>query len=135
MTIDDCTINCTRPEEPQLHLDGAKYNILLASCSSIYSDKILLQYLVSLVQIASYHDRDELELEQLQQGSHVTRRLAPIDTRARHTELSAKEVSRKFGIGLETKRQMLKATTQFGIQHAVHPLLCQYRTDILHSTE
>jgi hypothetical protein len=123
VTINDCMINCTMPEEPQLHLDGTKYDILLALCSSVYSDKTLLQCLVSSVQIVSCHDRDEIEeLQQLQQKSGVGRTMAAIDTRARHTELLVKEVSRKFGIGLETARQTLKATTQFGIWHAVHPL-------------
>ena len=43
------------------------------------------------------------------------------------------EVSRKFGVGLETARNTLKATTQHGIRHAEHPLSRRYRTDILQS--
>jgi transposase len=57
--------------------------------------------------------------------------MAAVDTRERHVvTLSAKEVSRKFGVGIETARNTLKATTQYGIRHAMHPLLRQYRTDI-----
>jgi len=51
----------------------------------------------------------------------------------RHSSVSPEELSRKFGCGIETARQTLKATTQRGIRHAVHPLSRRYRTDILQS--
>ena len=128
--IDEQTINGTRPEEPQLKLDEAEYDILLSSCSAVYSERTMIQRLVSSVRIASCYE-DETEEEK--DNSEKPRNLAAIDTKARHMALSVEEVSRKFGIGLETARQTIKATTQFGIRHAVHPLSRRYRTDIMQS--
>jgi len=44
------------------------------------------------------------------------------DTRHRRLDVSPKELARQWGIGLDMAAKMLKATTQAGIQHAVHPL-------------
>ena len=66
-------------------------------------------------------------------GEEGPRKMAMVNTRARHTELSVEEVSRKFGVGLETARKTLKATAQFGIRHAVHPLSRRYWTDVMQS--
>jgi hypothetical protein len=126
VTIDEYTISCTRPDEPQLRLDEAEYDILMASCSAVYSERTLLQRLVSSVQIATCYE------EEANEGENV-RKMAAVDTRARHTALSVEDISKKFGIGLETARQTLKATTQFGIRHAIHPLSRRYRTDIMQS--
>jgi transposase len=79
-----------------------------------------------LVRVASGCD-DSTAQEEDQQ------KIAVIDTRARDKALSVEEVSRRFGIGLETARKTLKATTQYGIRHAVYPLSCQDRADILQS--
>jgi hypothetical protein len=125
--IDAHTVNCIRPDEPQLHLDEAEYDILLASCSAVYSEGTLIQRLISSVRIASCYN-DEEDLTDVETGH---RKLAAVDTRARHQALTVEEVSQKFGIGLETARQTLKATTQYEIRHAVHPLSRRYRTDIM----
>ena len=174
--IDTHTVTRNRPEEPQLPMDEAEYDILLASCSSVYSERTLLQRLISSVRVASYHEEDKDPMEETEQpwdmaGAEQPRKMAAVNIqprnmaeavqprkmatvniqpwdmaetkqpremaavniRARHTELSAEEVSRKFGIGLETARKTLKATTQFGIRHAIHPLSRRYRTDVMQS--
>ena len=127
-----------RPEEPQLHFGEAEYDILLASCSAVYSERTLIQRLVASVRVAScYEDDDNVILsngDSLSKGAgDAPRAMAAVDIRARHTALSAEEVSRKFGVGLDTARQTLKATTQLGIRHAVNPLSRRYRTDIMQS--
>jgi hypothetical protein len=118
--VDPQTIGAERPEEPQLQYGEAEYDLLLSSCSSVYSKRNLIQSLVASVRIAScYKDEEE---NNLREEADEPRKMAAIDTRARHVTLSAKEVSRKFGVGIETARNTLKATTQYGIRHAMHPL-------------
>ena len=116
--IDQQTIGAERPEEPQLPYGEAEYDLLLASCSAVYSERTLIQRLVASVRIASCYDE---EGDSLTNKADEPRKVAAIDTRARHTALSVEEVSRKFGVGIETARNTLKATTQFGIRHAMHP--------------
>jgi hypothetical protein len=122
----------TRPEEPQLSYGEAEYDILLASCSSVYSERTLVQRLVANVRVASWNDDEVLHTDE-QQQDEPQRNVAAVDIRARHTAITAEEISKKFGVGLETARNTLKATTQLGIRHAVHPLSRRYRTDILQS--
>jgi hypothetical protein len=129
--VDPPTIGAEWPEEPQFHYGEAEYDILLLLCLSVYSECNLIQRLEASVQIAlCYKDNEENNL-----GKEVDepRKMAAVDTRARHVTLSAKEVSRKFGVGKETARKTLKATTQYGIWHAMHPLLRRYRTDKMQS--
>jgi hypothetical protein len=81
--------------------------------------------------VSSHKEEGDLgDLEDVPQQTVVA-----VDIRARHTAISAEEISRKFGVGLETAQKTLKATTQYGICHAVHPyvLLCtgkQWQCDI-----
>jgi hypothetical protein len=111
------TISVERPEEPQLNFGEAEYDILLASCSAVYSERTLIQRLVASVRVASCYEDDGESLlyeeTSLSNGAgEVPRVMAAVDIRARHTAMSAEEVSRKFGVGLETARQTSKATTQ-----------------------
>jgi hypothetical protein len=91
--------------------------------------KTLIQRLVSSVKIAACYDTTNDE----EDNNPLGRKVSAIDTRARHTALYIEEVSRKFGIGLEMAKKTLKATTQYGIRHAVHPLSRWYRTNIMQS--
>jgi hypothetical protein len=125
--IDQHTISA-RPDEPQLHYDKLEYDILMSSHSAAYSERILIQCLILSIQVASCHEEDE-DLEDKTDVPQQT--VASVDIWMRHTAVSAEEISRKFGVGLETARKTLKATTQCGIRHAVHPLSRRYRTDIL----
>jgi hypothetical protein len=47
----------------------------------------------------------------------------------RHSQITAEEVARKFRCGLETAKQTLKSTTQYGVRQAIHPLRRMYRVD------
>jgi hypothetical protein len=120
----------TRPNEPQLPYNEAEYDILLSSCFAVYSDWTLIQHLILSIQVTSSHDKEE-DLEDKKDVPQWT--VAAVDIQARHTAISAEEISRKFGVGLEIARQTLKATTQYGSRHAVHPLSRRDRTDILQS--
>lgn len=79
-------------------------NIYLWSCSPVYDEKTAATALV-----------------------------AATLTTQRHTTITPEELAKKFGCGLETAKKTLKATTQMGIRHAVHPLSRRYRTDIMQS--
>jgi hypothetical protein len=127
--IDQHTISRERPEEPQLKMDQSEFDILLSSCSAVYSKKTLIQRLVASVRVTLCYSGQE----EANSVDKINRKVSAINTRARHKALSVEEVSRKFGIGLETERKMLKATLPYRIRHAVHLLLRQYRTDIMQS--
>jgi hypothetical protein len=100
-------------------MDECEYDIPLASCSPVHSERTLMQRLIASVKVARcYNNKAAEEGETNEEDITVS----AVDTRARHTKLSVEEVSRKFGVGLETARKTLKATTQYGIRHAVHPL-------------
>ena len=91
--IDQQTIRAKRPEDRQLTYGEAEYDILLASCSPVYSERTLIQRLVASVRITScYEDDDEDSL----MNEAGLRTIAAVDTRARHTALSVEEVSRKY---------------------------------------
>ena len=59
--------------------------------------------------------------------------VSAISLNQRHTRVTAEEIARKFHCGLQTAQNTLKATTQMGIRHAIHPLSRRYRTDIMQS--
>ena len=127
--LDNLAIEAGRPEEPQLHFGESEFDLLMTSCSAVYCERVMLQRLIASVRIASYYeDDDPLDAE-----TETPRNVAMVNMKERHTAITAEEVSRKFGIGLETARKTLKATTQNGIRHAIHPLSRRYRTDIMQS--
>jgi hypothetical protein len=125
---DPHTISGMPPEQAQLKMNESEYDILRSSCSAVYSERTLIQRLVASVQVTLCYNEQEDSKE-----DENERKVSAIDTRAQLKALSVEDVSRKFGIGLETARKTLKATTQYGIRHAVHPLLRQYQTDIMQS--
>ena len=53
------------------------------------------------------------------------------DTRHRQPDVEPSYLAKQWGIGLDTATKTLKATTQAGIQHAIHPLNQQYRMDTM----
>jgi hypothetical protein len=110
--VDPQMISAEWPREPQLQYSKAEYDFLLAFCSAVYSQRIHIQRLVASVRIASSYEDNE---ENLREEAEQPKKVAAVDIRARHVALSAEEVSRKFGVGLETARNTLKATTQLGI--------------------
>ena len=55
-------------------------------------------------------------------------RVSAIQTKSRHSEIKAHELALCWGIGIETAERTLKATTQLGVQSAIHPSHRRYRT-------
>ena len=61
---------------------------------------------------------------------HVNeKQISSVNTQTRHSEITPKELARKWRIGLQAAKDTLKVTTQHGIRHAIHPLKRRYRTD------
>ena len=54
-----------------------------------------------------------------------------VGAKERHSQVNAETVARRFRCGLETALRTLKATSQRGVRHAVHPLHRRYRVDHL----
>ena len=50
----------------------------------------------------------------------------------RHSRVTPKEVARKWNIGLETAKNTLRITMQYGICMAIHPMMHCLRVDHLH---
>jgi hypothetical protein len=101
-------------------------DIGLAQMSPVCSERPLAEEMVSKVNIAALA-RGDLEDEKRRVNSSVMQRVAnPVSSvmgsETRHSPATAEELSRKWGIGIETARQMLKATAQRGVLKGVHPL-------------
>ena len=62
------------------------------------------------------------------QGLESSVCVSAIQTKSRHSEIKAHELAVCWGIGIKTAERTLKATTQLGVQSAIHPLHCRYRT-------
>ena len=62
------------------------------------------------------------------QGLESCVRVSAIQTKSRHSEIKAHELALCWGIGIKTAERTLKATTQLGVQSAIHPLHRRYRT-------
>ena len=104
------------PSEPQVFQSVHESDVILSSVSSALSDETMVPRLVASVKIATYMRNDDSSA-------------SSVATKGRHSAVNAEELSRKWGIGLETARKTLKVTTQYGIRHALHPLRRRYRTD------
>jgi hypothetical protein len=50
------------------------------------------------------------------------RNASSIITNDRHSKVTPEELSRKWNIGLQTAKDTLQATTQYGVQMAIHPM-------------
>jgi hypothetical protein len=96
--------------------EEGEYEVLLRSCSDVYSEKEMLRRMV-----AKARTLRNAEIHNVQ----------GVISNERHSAISAENLARKWNIGIESARATLKATTQHGVRHAVHPLARRYRTDIL----
>ena len=90
-------------------------DLVLSAISSALTIVSMVPRIAASVKVATYL-RDDQEI-------------ASIGTKQRHSAVNAEELARKWRVGLETARKTLKATTQYGIRHALHPLRRRYRTD------
>ncbi|MGH7974683.1 MAG: hypothetical protein ACREBR_04095 [bacterium] len=58
----------------------------------------------------------------------VIREISTAESKLRKSSIPMEELSRRWGIGIETASKTLKGTTQKSIRNAVHPLHRRYRT-------
>jgi hypothetical protein len=96
--------------------ESGKYtndDMLLSHVSEALSDHTMLPRMISAIQVESAQS------------------VGMLTSKTRHSAVSPEELSRKWRIGLETARNTLKATTQYGVRHATNPLRRRYRTDLL----
>jgi len=107
------------PEEPQVCMSHsfAGSDALLASVSSALTDETMYPCLVAAVRV---HNADCTEPCQIGSATVSDRRLSVV---------SAEGLEKKWRIGINTAKLTLKATTQHGLCHALHPIHCCYRTN------
>jgi len=108
------------PDEPQVCMSRAfaESDALLASVSSALTDETMYPRLVIAVRV---HNADRTD-ESRQIGSAIV-------SDRRHSVVSGDELAKKLRIGINTAKLTYKATTQFGLRHALHPIHRRYRTD------
>jgi hypothetical protein len=116
VTINQETVDC-KPNEPQMEFDANETDVILASVSSTLTMESMLTRILSKVCVATYLPQD------------CDRKFAAIGSKTRHSQVTAEELAKKWRVGIDTARQMLKVTTQLGVRTAVHPLTRRYRTD------
>jgi hypothetical protein len=93
----------------------------ISARSPIYDDSTLVStQLIYSVNITSHHAKTQTNIME-------TMNIAYIGAKNRHSHVSAEEVARKLRCRLlETAKQTLKTTTQYGVRHALHPLHQRY---------
>ena len=91
---------------------------VLGDLSSTYNEQDFCKRLISKVQVATTY-----------QDQQATCAAVGTD---RHSKVGPEELSRKWGVGLQTAKDTMKATTQAGIRTAVHPMNKRLRVDHLH---
>ena len=118
-----------RIDEPMVEI--GEWDVLLQSCSAIYTEKSMLDRMIAKVRVQTHrilpiekNDHDETLRNAM---------ISEVISNERHTRITAEELARKWNLGIETARATLKATTQHGVRHAIRPLSRRYRTDILQS--
>jgi Fe2+ or Zn2+ uptake regulation protein len=100
-------------------------DITLSLISEVYDARNFCERLISSVNIATAY-RDDLDAWEEQ------RKVSSITSNDRHSRVTPEEVARKWNIGLETAKNTLRVTTQYGIRTAVHPMTRRLRVDHLH---
>jgi hypothetical protein len=69
---------------------------------------------------------DESSMLQQLIGSVNVLNVSYLGAKHRHSQITAEEVAKKFCCGIETAKQTLKTTTQYGVRQAIHPLRRMY---------
>jgi hypothetical protein len=75
-------------------------------------------------------DDDEEELNIM--DSTETRDVAAIWRSDPHSKITPENLARRWHIGLDAAKQMMKVTTQLGVRSLVHPAQCRFRTAMPH---
>ena len=111
-------VSAARTLEVQIELNG-EVEHELGKISDVFDSRTFCNRLVSQVNIATAY-RDD-----------VDERNASLLSAKRHSDITPEELSRKWGVGLQTAKDTLEVTTQRGVRTAVHPITRQVRVDHL----
>ena len=80
-----------------------------------FNEQSFCEHIISKVQIALTY-RDDMDKIKMQWKE------ASVTMTDCHSKVGAEELARKWNVGLQTAQDTLRATTQMGIQTAVHPM-------------
>ena len=97
---------------------------VLSQISPVYSEKQFTEALLGQVKVGM---GDRIDPEEEKRRVNVRM----MGSTTRHSKVTPEELARKWGVGLDTARQTLQATTQYGVRKGVHPLTRRYRVDHL----
>ena len=98
------------------HLEPYKQELTsLSSISMVYDLQCFCERLVSAVKIATTY-QDDINWSQREN------QLCSVMMNDRHSRVTPEEVACKWNIGLQTTKDTLRVTTQFGIRTAIHPM-------------
>ena len=100
-----------------------EFTMMMRSCSTVLTNDFA-RALQEDVQV----ELEDTELATLGAG------IAALTQTERHAQSDATDLSRRFGVSVETARQTLRVTTQNGIRRAALPLHRRYKTNILANT-
>jgi hypothetical protein len=122
-TIQSLTSGMTRRKIMSLKRNEAKAQIEeygevkheLHKISSVYSIKNFRECLIGAVNIATTYRADINKVEE-------RRKVAGVITNDQHSNVTPKEQSRKWNIGIQTANDTLGVTTQHGVRTALHPM-------------
>ena len=100
----------------------------IAACSTQENDE-LFQALTD----SAYGDQcnEPCNEPSLAEGDNVgdgVRQVSSVSTQERHSILTEEQLARRWGIGIETARSTIWATTQVGVRRILHPVDRRYRT-------
>jgi hypothetical protein len=99
-TIKIAAVSPTGVKDQYIERERSTDNPALTGLSEVYDDSMLLQKMVSAVNISPKSLRSNVSY---------------LGTKNRHSQVTAEEVAWKFRCGIETAKQTLKSTTQHGV--------------------
>jgi len=132
---------CDDPTDPNRHLGMTVQDQLIpfamAGSTCHFTTRTLTNWEMencTQVEITSDAEWNPNQVHLLQnpgdhEGSFESSFIASYDTRHRRPDVEPSYLAKQWGISLETATKTLRATTQAGIHHAIHPLSRRYRTD------
>ena len=91
-------------------------NVYLSSISAALNTRMMLQELVSSIDVPSLTE---------------TTKLSSVNRNNRHATLSADQLAKNWRINRSTALDTINATTQASRRQAIHPLTRRYRTDLM----
>ena len=108
---------------------GTVVDQILGHISDLYIEKALTERLIGSVNIKDICPIQPSTPLLSNHFGNKWRIVNDVASKTRHSATTPEEVSRKFGVDIDTVKETLRVTTQRGIRHAAHPLHRRYRVD------